>query len=150
MVNVAEKIRSMSPQSILGKAQSKATEAASRVKIDTGKLEASANKVTESLPKAGRIVEDNLSAIKSAKTPAILLERMSVWKDAYSAAKQVGKTEKAKVFDALYKTGLEELRTKAPEVYKNRQLLRLTYELPKAGGKALWNATLGRVLMGGR
>lgn len=150
VVGASEKIKQVTPKAIFGKRQAEAAKALSpKVKVSTGKLFKSAERYIESDPTAKKILDANKSAIESAKTVPKLLDRMSTWGKAYSSAARVGKSSKAGLFDSLYKAGLQELKTKAPEVYKNRRLLGLSYELPKTASKALWRALQGKLLTSG-
>lgn len=118
-------------------------------KINTAKVIKAGEKYLESDPAASKYLETAKKAIESADSPTKILDRMKVWKSAYTSASKVGKSSKAGLYNELYQSALKELVEKAPEVAKYQKYLKLSYQVPKAIGKGAWNAlkfsALGRL-----
>ena len=147
-VRVGEKIEENTPRAILGRRQ--ATEA---VKVTEKPIIDNFKKVGQELStmdstieKVWPGVESKLDNIKDIPT---LLDRMSFWgRQSYLKSGGMKSAAKAELYDALYKEGIKQLKDLAPEVYKNRALLRFTYEIPRNAGRLLWKATLGKIAFG--
>ena len=147
VVNAAEKVRSMSPKSVLGGKQAAAA-AESTAKPIINNFVNAGKKLAEVDPDVERLLAKQLPKLEKIKDIPTLLDRMEVWgRNAYKASGGIKGTAKGELYKEFYQEGLDQLKNLAPEVYKNRQLLRLTFELPKQFGKALWRATLGKVVL---
>jgi len=148
IVDTVEGIKSLSPTRALARKQAEAAAKSTiKPKIDTFiKAGEEASKFDPTIAKEFSSIKPTLSNIK---TTSDLLEAMQTWGgQTYTKAGDVRSAAKARMFNELYKNGLEILKTEAPEVYKYRSLLRYSFQLPKNASKLLWRATLGRVLVG--
>lgn len=126
------------PRAALAEGKKTAAKQASGVKISTNKILAAGEKYVESDPSAVKHLNTITEAITSAKDPSTLLKRMDVWKKAYTSAGRVSKSSKAGLFNTIYRTAKTEMAKKAPEVMKQHNLLKLSYQVPKTVGKTLW------------
>ena len=151
VVKGAEKIRGFHPKAVLAKRQAEAAaKTVGKVKPDVSKLVKVGEKLAKQDPAVAREFAKQKSFITAEKIKDIpdLLERMQLWgRTAYLKGGGIKAAGKANLYDGFYKEGIRQLQTLAPEVYEQRQLLRLAFELPKAAGKALWKLTLGRILI---
>ena len=147
VVDVATKARSLTPKSVLGGKQAQAAvESTAKPLIDdfvrVGKDLASKD------PDVAKEFIKQEPFLKTIKTMPDLLDRMQVWgRRAFKAGGSTKAAAKAELYADFYGEGINQLKNLAPEVYKQRQLLRLTFELPKKAGKALWRLTLGKILV---
>lgn len=153
IVTGAEKIRSKLPKNILARRQAEAAaETVGKVKPNVNKLIKVGKNLASKDPDIAREFAKQKAFLtkKTIKDIPALLDRMQVWgRTAYLKGGGIKSAAKADLYDKLYKEGIGQLKTLAPEVYKQRQLLRLTFELPKNLGKALWKLTLGKVITTG-
>jgi len=150
LVKTVEKAKQYTPKSLFGKREAEeAVKTVGKVKPEVDKIIKVGKKLAETDPDIEKLVGQYAPKIENIKDIPTLLERMKVWGKAYGRGGTVKASAKAVLYDAYYKEALSQLKSLAPEVYKNRQYIRYSYELPKIAGKALWRATLGRVLTGG-
>ena len=81
--------------------------------------------------------------IKNIKTPTDLVNALQQFGDqAFTKGGDIASSTKSKIFYQLWKGGIEQLKTVAPEAYKYRQLLALTFQLPKTAGRWLFKTFL--------
>jgi len=148
-VNLVNKARQMTPGGYLARKQGEAAvRASSTVNVDD--FIKAGEKLAMKNPKAAKILEEWKPALQNIKSVPDLLEHMSEWGDvAYKMSGGTKSADRARLFNEFYKTGLNILKTEAPEVYKYRQLLRYTHELPKNLGRGLWRLFVGRAALGG-
>lgn len=147
LIRVVDKIRSMSPVSKAGAKQAEAA-AKSKAKPVVEKFIESGKKLAQADPDVAKEFIKQEPFIRKIKDIPALLDRMGVWgRSAFTRSGTTRATAKAELYKEFYKQGLEQLKTLAPEVYEQRQILRLTLELPRTLGKVLWRATLGKLLI---
>jgi len=149
VVKVGEKIESLSPRKILGEAQTKAAELYKGVKPQVDEFVKIGKELAEQDPDIAKEFVKQKGFLSKIDSIPNLLKRMETWgRTTYLKGGGIKSSAKAALYDDLYKEGLRQLKELAPEVYKNRSLLRFSFELPKAAGRLLWKATLGRIATG--
>lgn len=148
--SIPKGLSKLNPRRYFGEKQAKLAQDASNVQINTNKLMEAGEKYVKNDPAAQKMLTTVSPAIEDSTNPESLLNKMQVWKSAYSSASKVGKSSKAGLYNALYKEGLQQLQQNAPDVYKARRGLALTYEIPKKASQAAWEAiklsSLGRLV----
>jgi hypothetical protein len=149
IISMIDKVREKTPKAIAGRKQAEAAARSTAKPIVKNFVKAGKDLASNDPDIAKEFAKQTKYLNKIDSVPK-LLDRMQVWgRTAYLKGGGVKSAAKADLYDTLYKEGINQLKTLAPEVYENRQILRLTLEMPKAAGKALWKATLGRAAMGG-
>lgn len=146
-VKIVDKIRSLSPSGSLAEKQYEAARLVKEQPLVKNFMEKGA-KLAEQDPDIAREFIKQQPYLEKIGNFEQLLDRMQIWGgQAFTKGGGVKSMAKAQLFKTLYGEGIEQLKTIAPEVYKNRQLLRLTFEAPKNLGRLLWRLTLGKVLV---
>lgn len=139
------------PRKYWGEARKVAAESYKDVAIKTDDLWKAGERVRQTIDtktgdKATKIATERL--VGKQFTPQQLLDKMQIWKDAYNQAGKVGKTEKAKVYQALYEEGNNLLRKNAPKVAEYTSKLAKTYSVPKAVKSLIKLSTIPAALYG--
>lgn len=146
-VSVIDKLREKTPKSILSRKQAEAAARTSAKPIKERFIEVG-QKIADQDPDVAKEFVKQKEFLNKIDDIPTLLDRMQTWgRRAFLKTSGIRSSAKAELYKDLYAEGLRQLKELAPEVYKNRQLLRLTFELPKQAGRALWRATLGKLLI---
>ena len=149
IVKVGEKLESLNPAKFMRSEQIKSAEKLSNIKIDPSPIEQSVKSLINKIPSLQKTYDEYGGVVKSIKDPKTLLDALDIFKDAYTQSGKVKSGLEPKMLKTLYQSALDTLKTKAPEVATNRTLTKYAIDMPKVAGKALWRATLGKVLLGG-
>jgi len=139
-------IKGGGPRGILGEARRKAAEKATE-KVSATEIAKAGEDYLRRHPDAA--TKGTQAVIEGLKKERVLdvddaLQRSIRWNTAYTKMGEVGKSMKAGFYDALTRAAKEEIARVAPEVAKKTELLRLTYDIPRAIARTTWTgAKLG-------
>lgn len=149
LAGASKKLKSVKPSSILSRKKAEAFDMYKDVSIDTGKILKAGEEFVKKYPEAKKYLERYRKSIQVSKDPKTLDESLKEWGDAYTKGKDVKPGLLPDLLNRLYSAGRQELETKAPEVAAYKTLMGEMIDFNKGASKALFKATLGKLLLGG-
>ena len=145
VLEVGKKIESLNPAKYMREQQIKSAEKLSSIKINPKEIAESVRPLIKKIPSLQKTYDEYKGVVSSTKSPKAALEALDIFKDAYTQAGKVKSGLESKLLKTLYEATLKKL---PQEVAENRTLTKYAIDVPKAAGKALWRATLGKFLLG--
>lgn len=149
VARAGQTIKNLNPVKVLSEKQS-AEAAKITEQVNTDLLESAAKNMAKKSAADATAYKNLSPSIKETKSVTKLLENLRYWgEQSFTTSGAVKDKAQARVASALYHSGVEQLKTLAPEAYKYRQLLAYTFKMPKTAGKWLWRLFLGKGIFGG-
>lgn len=142
----SKKLGKVLPRTWLNKAKQNAFDLYEGVKVDTKVIEQSGKDFVKRYPSAQNTYNKYTRAIKSIDSVKKLDDVLKEWGDVFKKNKDIKPGINNDLIANLWKSGRQELATKAPKVDKVKMIMGETMDMSAAAGKALWKSVLAKML----